>query len=55
MELKLEKDEVKNIILEHIEKIMPGKFNNVHFGSYGNTVELTFVDPEKPKEAKDRA
>lgn len=52
MQLNLNKNEVEKIILDYAEKIMPGKFNNLIFKSYGNDVELTYVEPEKPKEVE---
>lgn len=52
MELKLERDEVRKILLEWAEKEMTGRFNTVTFSSFGNEVTFTFVEPTGSKEDK---
>ncbi len=42
MELKLEQEEVRKILLAWGENQMPGRFNTVVFSSYGKEVTLTF-------------
>ena len=49
MELKLEQEEVRGIILAWAEKEMPGRFNTVCFSSYGKDVTVTFVEPKEVK------
>ena len=47
MELKLEQEDVREIILAWAEREMPGKFNRLTFGSFGKDVTLESLKPKK--------
>lgn len=49
MELKMEQEEVKKILLEWAEKEMPRRFNTIVFSSYGKDVTFIFKEPMKDK------
>ena len=46
MELKLEQEEVREILLAWAEKEMSGRFNMVTFSSFGNEVTFEFLKPK---------
>ena len=49
MELKLEQEEVREIILAWAEKEMPGRFNTVTFSNYDKEITLIFLEAKEVK------